>query len=95
VEAGFKPGIAFESDDHNVLIGLVASGVGVTLLPELALRTAGPEVAVRPVTGSRPMRRIFAATPSEGYCSPATEAMIDVLSTVSERFESTAREAAA
>jgi molybdate transport repressor ModE-like protein len=95
VEAGFKPGIAFESDDHNVLIGLVASGVGVTLLPELALRTAGPEVAVRPVTGSSPMRRIFAATPSEGYCSPATEAMIEVLSTVSDRFESTAREAAA
>ena len=31
----FTPNVAFESDDHNVLVGLVATGVGVALLPEL------------------------------------------------------------
>ena len=85
-EAGYRPPIAFESDDHNVLIGLVSSGVGVTLLPQLAARTIPPGVAVRPIAGSNPLRRIFAATPTEGYCSPATEAMIEVLTTVSTAF---------
>ena len=85
VEAGFRPNIAFESDDHNVLLGLVAAGVGVTLLPELA---AAPRagVAVRPVTGSSPTRRIYAATAAEAHCSRATEAMIEVLRSASERY---------
>jgi DNA-binding transcriptional LysR family regulator len=78
-EAGFEPNVAFESDDHNVLIGLVAGGLGVALLPELALQIAHPRVAIRPVAGSKPMRRIFAAVPSNGYRSPATAAMIEVL----------------
>jgi molybdate transport repressor ModE-like protein len=78
-EVGFKPNVAFESDDHNVLMGLVAAGLGVALLPELALRIAHPGVAIRPVAGSKPMRRIYAAVPANGYRSPATEAMIEVL----------------
>jgi molybdate transport repressor ModE-like protein len=85
-EAGYRPQIAFESDDHNVLLGLVSSGVGVTLLPALAARTAPPGVVVRPVAGSDPLRRIFAATPTEGYLSPATEAMFDVLREVSRPY---------
>jgi molybdate transport repressor ModE-like protein len=93
-EAGYRPPIAFESDDHNVLIGLVSSGVGVTLLPQLAARTIPAGVAVRPITGSNPLRRIFAATPTEGYCSPATEAMIEVLTTVSAAFRDSAAAAA-
>jgi molybdate transport repressor ModE-like protein len=94
-EAGYRPPVAFESDDHNVLIGLVASGVGVTLLPQLAARTVPPGVAVRPVTGSEPLRRIFAATPADAYRSPATEAMIEVLREVSGPYAADARPAAA
>jgi DNA-binding transcriptional LysR family regulator len=93
-EPGFRPNIAFESDDHNVLMGLVASGVGVTLLPQLAV-SARPGIAVRRVAGSRPMRRIFAATLADAHRSPATEAMIEVLSTVSERFAGRSSAAAA
>jgi DNA-binding transcriptional LysR family regulator len=94
-EAGYRPPIAFESDDHNVLMGLVSSGVGVTLLPQLALRTAPAGVVVRPVASSDPTRRIFAATPTEGYRSPATEAMIEVLVAVSDRFRAASEAAAA
>ena len=85
-DAGFRPNIAFESDDHNVLLGLVTAGVGVTLLPELAA-SARPGVAVRRVAGSSPTRRIYAATVADAHCSPATEAMIEVLRSASERFE--------
>ena len=56
----FTPNVAFESDDHNVLVGLVATGVGVALLPELCLRTPPPGVAIRPVSG---LRRCAASTP--------------------------------
>jgi DNA-binding transcriptional LysR family regulator len=84
--AGFQPNVALESNDHNVQIGLVAAGVGVTLLPELALRTAHSGVAIRTITKPAPMRHIFAATPSDAYRSPATEAMIEVLREVARRF---------
>jgi molybdate transport repressor ModE-like protein len=85
-QAGFRPNIAFETNDHNVQVGLVAAGVGVTLLPELALRTAHPGVQVRPVAGSRPIRKIFAAVPAAGYRSPATDAMIEVLKDVGKEM---------
>ena len=35
--AGFEPKVGFRSDDYNVVQGLVASGMGVSLLPSLAL----------------------------------------------------------
>ena len=93
--ASFTPNVAFESDDHNVLVGLVATGVGVALLPELCLRTPPPGVEIRPVSGSPPMRHIHAAVPADAYRSPATGAMIEVLREVSERFAAGSRAAAA
>jgi DNA-binding transcriptional LysR family regulator len=38
--AGFEPNVAFESDDYQTVQGLVAAGVGVALIPELALSVA-------------------------------------------------------
>src|SRR5947199_104127 len=59
-DAGFEPNIAFESDDHNVLIGLVAAGVGVALLPQLAMRMGHPGAESRPVAGRDLVRKIYA-----------------------------------
>jgi molybdate transport repressor ModE-like protein len=86
-EAGFEPNIAFESDDHNVLIGLVAAGVGIALLPQLALRMGCPGAEARPVAGAGLERKIYAAIPSDGYRSPATEAMIEVLRSIADEFQ--------
>ncbi|WP_276352726.1 LysR family transcriptional regulator [Cohnella caldifontis] len=36
-EAGFTPRIAFESEETDTIRGLVAAGMGVSLLPEMAL----------------------------------------------------------
>jgi molybdate transport repressor ModE-like protein len=84
--AGFEPNVAFESDDHNVLLGLVAAGVGVSLLPDLALKVPHPGVNVRTVAGSDLIREIFAAVPAEGYRSPATNAMIEILEEIAASF---------
>ena len=51
--AGFEPRISFESDDYQVLQGLVAAGLGVTLLPELALATS-PGVELRDRSPAEP-----------------------------------------
>jgi molybdate transport repressor ModE-like protein len=90
-EAGFEPNTTFHSSDHNVLMGLVAAGVGVTLLPELALEIAHPGVEVRPLAGPTRVRHIYAATPAQSYCSPATEAMIEVLHAVAGEFQAALR----
>jgi len=37
VEAGFMPKIGFEGEETDTIRGLVAAGMGVSLLPEMAL----------------------------------------------------------
>jgi DNA-binding transcriptional LysR family regulator len=59
-QAGFEPRIAYTSDDYFAIQGLVASGMGVALVPGLALVSSREDVAVRPLRGRPPYRRIGA-----------------------------------
>jgi len=78
-EAGFEPRFAFETDETMAAQALVAAGVGVTLLPRLALTSLHPSVTARPLGAKAPVRRIWVAQLREGFVSPATEAMRQVL----------------
>ncbi|OMF22393.1 LysR family transcriptional regulator [Paenibacillus sp. FSL H8-0548] len=42
LEAGFTPQIGFEGEETDTIRGLVAAGMGVSLLPEMALHYTGP-----------------------------------------------------
>ncbi|MEX2416338.1 MAG: LysR family transcriptional regulator [Paenibacillaceae bacterium] len=42
LKAGFKPIIGFEGEETDTIRGLVAAGMGVSLLPEMALAETGP-----------------------------------------------------
>jgi DNA-binding transcriptional LysR family regulator len=84
--AGFEPQIAFQSDDYNVVQGLVAAGVGLSLLPALALTNVREDIVVRSLGRTAPFRRIYAATLPIRYRSPATNAMLEVLDEVGARF---------
>jgi DNA-binding transcriptional LysR family regulator len=64
-DAGFQPRIAYTSDDYFAIQGLVASGMGVALIPGLGLASTRDDVAVRPVKGRPPYRRVAAVTPAE------------------------------
>ena len=64
-DAGFQPRIAYQSDDYFAIKGLVASGMGVALIPGLGLASTRDDVAVRPVKGRPPHRRVAAVTASE------------------------------
>ena len=87
VNAGFDPRIGFRSDDYNVVQGMVAAGVGVSLLPSFALANVRDDIVVRSLGKSAPARQIAAATLAGGYRSPATEAMLDILREVAGEFE--------
>ena len=62
--AGFEPNVSFESDDYQTVQGLVAAGVGVALIPELALSVVREDVTVRALSPAPPVRRVIAAAPS-------------------------------
>lgn len=81
--AGFRPDVSYESNDYTVMQALVAAGMGVTLLPDLALLMRNPEIAVVDVVPEPPVRRVWATTLGAGSRSSATEAMIEVLVEVS------------
>ncbi len=78
-KAGFEPRIAFQSDDYNAIQGFIAAGMGVCLIPDLALTNVRKDVAVRSLGAQAPARRISAITTESGFCSPAKQAMLDVL----------------
>ena len=80
--AGFEPRIGFETDDYNVMQGFIAAGLGVTLLPDLALPTLREDLVVRPTDPPAPERRVWAATRPSGSRSPATEEMLSILAEV-------------
>src|SRR5580704_2434990 len=70
--AGFEPNVAFESDDYQTVQGLVAAGVGVALIPELALSVVREDIAIRTLAPSPPVRQVIAAAPTDARLSPAT-----------------------
>jgi DNA-binding transcriptional LysR family regulator len=86
-DAGFGPRIGFRSDDYNVVQGLIAAGVGISLLPSLALTNVREDIVVRSLGRAAPARRIAAATLAGRYRSPATAAMLAILDEVAARFE--------
>jgi DNA-binding transcriptional LysR family regulator len=85
--AGFEPKIGFQSDDYNVVQGLIAAGVGISLLPGLSLTNVREDIVVRSLGRTAPTRRVASATLAGRYRSPATEAMLGILDEVAARFE--------
>jgi DNA-binding transcriptional LysR family regulator len=77
--AGFEPSVSFESDDYQTVQGLVAAGVGVALIPQLALSAVRDDLVVRALDPESPARRVFAATPRGAAVTPAVATMLDVL----------------
>jgi DNA-binding transcriptional LysR family regulator len=84
--AGFEPYVAFESDDYDTVQGLVAAGVGVALIPRLALTRVHSGIVVRALAPSSPTRRVTVATMSGPGVAPAARSMIGVLRGVARRY---------
>jgi DNA-binding transcriptional LysR family regulator len=85
-EAGFAPRIVYATDDYVTVQSLVAAGLGVTLLPSLALRAhRRPDVDVTPL-GADAVRQI-AAVVLPGSRPPAIAAMVAELRRAGQAIE--------
>jgi DNA-binding transcriptional LysR family regulator len=84
-DAGFEPSVAIESEDYPALLGLTASGMGVTLIPSLAALAIPRDVVVRPVASHRPARSVVAATRA-GDVEPHVTATVDALRIAGRRL---------
>jgi molybdate transport repressor ModE-like protein len=86
IRMGFEPQITFESDDYLAIQGLVAAGVGVAMIPTLALTTVRDDIVIRDLGAEAPVRKIAAATLPGAQRSPAARAMLDVLTEVATQY---------
>lgn len=84
--AGFSPRIGAESDEFPVTQGYVAAGLGVSLVPVLALGALRRGVLVREATPAPPPRQIWLATrPNLLADAPAVAALAAALVGVAAR----------
>jgi DNA-binding transcriptional LysR family regulator len=84
--AGFEPHVTFETDDYETVQGLVAAGVGVALIPRLALSHVHPGIVVRALAPRSPARKVIAATTSGPGVTPAAKTMVRVLLDIARRY---------
>lgn len=76
---GFEPRVDYATDDYVAVLGLVAAGLGVALVPGLVLRTAHhQEVVMRPLTPAS-RRAVFAVTTPDLVRVPAVVATLSAL----------------
>jgi DNA-binding transcriptional LysR family regulator len=76
---GFTPHVGFETEDYVAVLGLVAEGLGVALVPDLILRTAHHhDVVTKPIKPAS-SRTISVVTTPDLQRVPAVQATIDAL----------------
>jgi molybdate transport repressor ModE-like protein len=83
--AGFTPRIDFATDDYPAVVGLVGAGLGVAVLPELAIESVRPKgvrmITVEPVVH----REIVALTLPDLARVPTVAATLDQLAKAATR----------
>jgi DNA-binding transcriptional LysR family regulator len=82
--AGFEPHVVFRAEDYQSAQGLVAAGIGVSLVPELSLTARRPDVVTRALSTPTFVRRIAAVTLPEAKRDPTTVQLLQVLRQVGQ-----------
>jgi DNA-binding transcriptional LysR family regulator len=90
--AGFEPRIAYATDDYVTVQSLVAAGLGVALLPALALAAARREGVITVPLPERASRQIAAVIPAAPRHPPAVTAMIAALRTASTALQTSSNQ---
>ncbi len=84
--AGFDPEVHFASDDYVAVQAFVAAGLGVALVPGLAVAAPLTGTAVVRVRSGVPSRRVVAVRPDDAFPAPAGQVMVDALVTSTRRL---------
>ncbi|MCK0114150.1 LysR family transcriptional regulator [Ornithinimicrobium sp. F0845] len=78
-QAGFHPDVSFETEDYVAVLGLVAAGLGVALVPRLILESVShPGVRTLPLE-PRSIRTVQVVTTPDLRRVPAVEATVKAL----------------
>ncbi|UJH71382.1 LysR family transcriptional regulator [Ornithinimicrobium sp. INDO-MA30-4] len=84
----FVPDVSFETEDYVAVLGLVAAGLGVALVPELILHSAShPGVVTRSISPSS-KRTIRIVTTPDLQRVPAVSATLDALCASAREIQS-------
>jgi DNA-binding transcriptional LysR family regulator len=83
---GFDPRVSLTSDDYRAVQAFVAAGLGVAVIPGLAVARAPAGVEVRQLRVGAPVRRISVAYPDSAFQPPVVHEMIAILQGVTQRF---------
>lgn len=79
-QMGFQPKVAFEGEEIDTIKGLVAAGLGVTILPEITLIDSIPRAAVRiPIVEPVITRTVGVVIPNQRDLSPSEKIFLDFL----------------
>lgn len=84
-EAGFTPRIDFATDDYPAVVGLVGAGLGVAVLPELAIESVRPKGARTVTVEPAVEREIVALTLPDLAQVPAVAATLAELTRAATR----------
>jgi DNA-binding transcriptional LysR family regulator len=77
--AGFTPRFALEADEFTTTIGFVAAGLGVAMVPSLALSSVPETVCVCHIRGDEPKRYVYSVTRVPSSEDSMVHAMQEVL----------------
>lgn len=77
--AGFTQRFVARSDDHHTALAFVAGGIGVTILPDLAVPEDMPGVESRALVNPTPRRRIVAFVRDGAATAPAVARAVELL----------------
>ncbi|AUH41090.1 LysR family transcriptional regulator [Streptomyces sp. CMB-StM0423] len=87
--AGFAPRIDFATDDYPAVVGLVRAGLGVAVLPGLAVRAVPPRGVVTVPLMPEARREVVALTLPDLARVPAVAAMLDRLAAAAKDAQDT------
>lgn len=78
-QAGFDPDVAFETEDYVAVLGLVAAGLGVALVPALILHSVSHDGVVTRDIDPASRRSVHVVTTPDLRRVPAVKATIEAL----------------
>ena len=86
---GFDPDIRHRTNDATIALALVAGGLAVALVPDLALPRRRTGLAVRPVAEGPIDRETFAFTRAADAARPSTQALLAAVRAAAEALPAT------
>lgn len=75
---GVDPRYVFRTNDNSAVASMVRAGVGLAVLPRLAVDTEDPRTVVRPLDPPLPSRSIYLVWRADRELSPSARSLVDL-----------------